>query len=44
MSGVGTIDMSVRAMKAGAEGFLTKPIDEQQLLIAVREADSHWVR
>jgi FixJ family two-component response regulator/DNA-binding winged helix-turn-helix (wHTH) protein len=38
MTGFGTIDMSVRAMKAGAEGFLTKPIDEQQLLIAVREA------
>ncbi|MBD9415145.1 response regulator [Pseudomonas sp. PDM16] len=38
MTGFGTIDMSVRAMKAGAEGFLTKPVDEQQLLVAVREA------
>ncbi|MDD0842720.1 response regulator [Pseudomonas sp. Gutcm_11s] len=38
MTGFGTIDMSVRAMKAGAEGFLTKPVDEQQLLTAVREA------
>lgn len=38
MTGFGTIDMSVRAMKAGAEGFLTKPVDERQLLAAVREA------
>lgn len=38
MTGFGTIDMSVRAMKAGAEGFLTKPVDESQLLAAVREA------
>lgn len=38
MTGFGTIDMSVRAMKAGAEGFLTKPFDEQQLLTTVREA------
>ncbi|WAF88251.1 response regulator [Metapseudomonas otitidis] len=38
MSGFGTIDMSVKAMKAGAEGFLTKPVDEAQLLAAVGEA------
>lgn len=38
MSGFGTIDMSVKAMKAGAEGFLTKPVDETQLLAAVGEA------
>lgn len=38
MTGYGTIDMSVRAMKAGAEGFLTKPFDEQQLLGTVHEA------
>jgi len=38
MSGFGTIDMSVRAMKAGAEGFLTKPLDDERLLAAVREA------
>ena len=38
MTGFGTIDMSVRAMKAGAEGFLTKPVDESQLIAAVREA------
>lgn len=40
MTGYGTIELSVRAMKAGAEGFLTKPIDEAQLLDAVREAIS----
>lgn len=38
MTGFGTIDMSVRAMKAGAEGFLTKPFDERQLLHSVHEA------
>lgn len=38
MSGFGTIDISVRAMKAGAEGFLTKPLDEPQLFSAVRQA------
>lgn len=38
MSGVGTIDMSVQAMKAGAESFLTKPVEEAQLLAAVGEA------
>lgn len=38
MSGFGTIDQSVRAMKAGAEGFLTKPFDEPQLLASVRDA------
>lgn len=40
MTGYGTIELSVRAMKAGAEGFLTKPIGEAQLLDAVREAMS----
>lgn len=38
MTGFGTIDMSVRAIKAGAEGFLTKPFDERQLLGNVHEA------
>ncbi|HSX71216.1 MAG TPA: response regulator [Pseudomonas sp.] len=38
MTGFGTIDMSVRAMKAGALGFLTKPVDECRLLASVREA------
>lgn len=38
MTGYGTIDMSVRAIKAGAQGFLTKPMDEVKLLAAVNEA------
>jgi FixJ family two-component response regulator len=38
MSGFGTIDISVRAMKAGAEGFLTKPLDERQLFSAIHQA------
>lgn len=38
LTGFGTIDMSVRAMKAGAEGFLTKPVNEQQLFVAIRGA------
>jgi FixJ family two-component response regulator len=38
MTGHGDIPMSVRAMKAGAVDFLTKPFDQQQLLAAVRAA------
>src|SRR3954470_11784582 len=38
ISGCGDVRMSVRAMKAGAVEFLTKPIREQDLLDAVREA------
>ena len=38
ISGHGDIPMSVRAMKAGAVEFLTKPIREQDLLDAVRVA------
>lgn len=32
------IPVSVRAMKAGAVGFLTKPVEEAQLVAAVNEA------
>ena len=35
MTGYGDIPMAVRAMKAGAIGFLTKPFREQELLDAV---------
>jgi FixJ family two-component response regulator len=38
MTGHGDIPMSVRAMKAGAVEFLTKPLREQDLLDAVRVA------
>lgn len=38
LSGHGDIPMSVRAVKAGAVDFLTKPVDESVLLIAVDNA------
>jgi FixJ family two-component response regulator len=42
LTGYGNIRMSVRAMKAGAVDFLTKPFREQELLDAVQHAiESH---
>lgn len=38
MTGFGSIPLSVRAMKAGATEFLTKPVQPDELLRAVREA------
>ena len=38
LTGHGDIPMSVRAIKAGAADFLAKPVDESDLLRAVREA------
>jgi FixJ family two-component response regulator len=38
VTGYGDIPMSVKAMKAGAVEFLTKPVREQDLLDAVRAA------
>ena len=38
ITGYGDVPMSVRAMKAGAVEFLTKPVREQDLLDAVRVA------
>ena len=38
LTGHGDIPLSVRAMKAGAVDFLTKPFHEQDLLDAVRQA------
>ena len=38
LTGHGDIPMSVRAMKKGAFDFLTKPVDEDVLLPAVRQA------
>jgi len=38
ITGHGNVDRSVRAMKAGAVEFLTKPFDEQALLAAIEGA------
>ena len=38
ITGHGTIPMSVRAMKAGAVEFLTKPFQEEDLLAAIHQA------
>jgi FixJ family two-component response regulator len=38
ITGYGDIPTSVRAMKAGAAEFLTKPIDDEILIAAIREA------
>ena len=38
LTGHGDIPMSVEAMKTGALDFLTKPVDEEVLLTAVRQA------
>ena len=41
MSGVGTIDDAVAAMKAGAFDFLQKPVDPEQLRLLIRRAAAH---
>jgi FixJ family two-component response regulator len=41
LTGHGDVPMSVRAMKAGAVEFLTKPYHEQDLLDAIRSAIEH---
>ena len=38
MTGYGDIPMSVRAMKAGAVNFLTKPFSDSEMIAAVEEA------
>ena len=38
ITGHGDIPMSVQAMKSGAFDFLSKPFDDNQLLVAVKEA------
>jgi FixJ family two-component response regulator len=38
ITGHGDIPMSVQAMKKGAVDFLSKPFDDDQLLVAVKEA------
>jgi FixJ family two-component response regulator len=41
LTGHGDVPMSVRAMKRGAVDFLLKPVDEANLLRAVRQALDH---
>jgi FixJ family two-component response regulator len=41
ITGHGDIPMSVRAMKAGAAEFLTKPFHDQDLLDAIHQAVEH---
>jgi FixJ family two-component response regulator len=41
ITGYGDIPMSVRAMKAGATEFLTKPFRDQDLLDAIEQAIEH---
>src|SRR6266566_5903517 len=38
ITGYGDVPMTVRAMKAGAAEFLTKPFDDEVLLTAIRNA------
>lgn len=38
LTGHGTIESGVEAMKHGAEDFLEKPVDIQQLLVKIEEA------
>lgn len=38
LTGHGTIETGVEAMKQGAEDFLEKPVDIQQLLVKIEEA------
>ena len=38
ITGHGDISMSVQAMKGGAVDFITKPFDEEELLLAIQKA------
>ena len=44
VTGYGTIDLAVRAVKQGAEDFLTKPVDIEALANFVREASERRAR
>ena len=41
LSGRGDIPTSVKAMKLGAEDFLTKPVSKEELVAAIERAVSH---
>jgi DNA-binding NtrC family response regulator len=43
LTGHGDIPMSVRALKAGAANFLTKPVDDEALLVAIRHCVDSWL-
>ena len=38
MTGHGTVDLAVRALKAGAYDFIEKPLDLNRVLVALRHA------
>jgi signal transduction histidine kinase len=42
LTGRGDIPMTVRALKAGALEFLTKPFDDEELLSAIRQGIARW--
>lgn len=42
LTGQGTIPESVQAMKAGAVDFLTKPINQSELLSAIQSAEARY--
>ena len=43
LTGRGDIPMTVRALKAGAANFLTKPVDDEALLDAIQHCISSWL-
>ena len=43
VTGHGDISMAVRALRAGAANFLTKPFDEEDLLNAVRQSIAYFL-
>src|SRR5262245_28168533 len=43
ITGQGDIAMAVRAVRAGAANFLTKPFDDEDLLNAVRQSISNYL-
>ncbi len=42
LTGCGDIPMAMRAVKAGATNFLTKPFDDEELLNAVQQCIASW--
>jgi len=44
MTGQGSVDVAVKAMKAGAVDFIEKPFDKETMLAAIREANDRLSR